>query len=480
MNINPSLEIDWGLLYNKSMCAHVISDVIKDSPAEKAGLKPGERLVSINGEVIEDIFDYQYLGIGEQLTLSLESEDGSQRTAEIIKDEDEDLGLVFDNGLMDDYRHCTNKCIFCFIDQMPPGMRENLYFKDDDSRLSFLQGNYITLTNMSEHNVDRIIKYRLSPINISFQTMNPKLRCMMLNNRFAGEALAKVDRFYEAGILMNGQIVLCKGVNDGDELEYSLKELYKYVPVLESLSVVPVGLSKFREGLYPLEPFNKEDACRVIDKIESWQRKAYEEHGIHFVHASDEWYIMAGRELPEEERYDGYLQLENGVGMLRSIMVEFEDSLREYADLYGKSAGHSLSDRIRNAFKRLPKIKEESITMITGRLAAPYLERMCAQLHAVFPQRDVRVLAIRNDFFGEMITVSGLLTGQDILAQCMEAEAKEELGDKLILPQNVVQADSELLLDDYVVDDLRRKLGKEISVVPNDGYSLLKAMLGIE
>ena len=480
MNINPSLEIDWGLLYNKSMCAHVISDVIKDSPAGKAGVKPGERLVSINGEVIEDIFDYQYLGIGEQLTLSLESEDGSQRTAEINKDEDEDLGLVFDNGLMDDYRHCTNKCIFCFIDQMPPGMRENLYFKDDDSRLSFLQGNYITLTNMSEHNVDRIIKYRLSPINISFQTMNPKLRCMMLNNRFAGEALAKVDRFYEAGILMNGQIVLCKGVNDGDELEYSLKELYKYVPVLESLSVVPVGLSRFREGLYPLEPFNKEDACRVIDKIESWQRKAYEEHGIHFVHASDEWYIMAGRELPEEERYDGYLQLENGVGMLRSIMVEFEDSLREYANLYGKSAGHSLSDRIRNAFKRLPKIKEESITMITGRLAAPYLERMCAQLHAVFPQRDVRVLAIRNDFFGEMITVSGLLTGQDILAQCMEAEAKEELGDKLILPQNVVQADSELLLDDYVVDDLRRKLGKEISVVPNDGYSLLKAMLGIE
>ena len=480
MNINPSLEIDWGLLYNKSMCAHVISDVIKDSPAGKAGLKPGERLVSINGEVIEDIFDYQYLGIGEQLTLSLESEDGSQRTAEIIKDEDEDLGLIFDNGLMDDYRHCTNKCIFCFIDQMPPGMRENLYFKDDDSRLSFLQGNYITLTNMSEHNVDRIIKYRLSPINISFQTMNPKLRCMMLNNRFAGEALAKVDRFYEAGILMNGQIVLCKGVNDGDELEYSLKELYKYVPVLESLSVVPVGLSKFREGLYPLEPFNKEDACRVIDKIESWQRKAYEEHGIHFVHASDEWYIMAGRELPEEERYDGYLQLENGVGMLRSIMVEFEDSLREYADLYGKSAGYSFSDRIKNAFKRLPKIKEESITMITGRLAAPYLERMCAQLHAVFPQRDVRVLAIRNDFFGEMITVSGLLTGQDILAQCMEAEDKEELGDKLILPQNVVQADSELLLDDYVVDDLRRKLGKEISVVPNDGYSLLKAMLGIE
>ena len=459
---------------------HLIKEVLPGSIAAELDIAAGDRLLAINNEIIEDIFDYQFYVEDTYIEILIEKPDGEQWVLEVDKDEDEDLGIIFDNGLMDDYRHCTNKCIFCFIDQMPPGMRENLYFKDDDSRLSFLQGNYITLTNMSEHNVDRIIKYRLSPINISFQTMNPKLRCMMLNNRFAGEALAKVDRFYEAGILMNGQIVLCKGVNDGDELEYSLKELYKYVPVLESLSVVPVGLSKFREGLYPLEPFDKEDACRVIDKIESWQRKAYEEHGIHFVHASDEWYIMAGRELPEEERYDGYLQLENGVGMLRSIMVEFEDSLREYADLYGKSAGHSLSDRIRNAFKRLPRIKEESITMITGRLAAPYLERMCAQLHAVFPQRDVRVLAIRNDFFGEMITVSGLLTGQDILAQCMEAEAKEELGDKLILPQNVVQADSELLLDDYVVDDLRRKLGKEISVVPNDGYSLLKAMLGIE
>ena len=450
------------------------------SPASKAGLDSGWTLVAINGSPVWDVIDYEQLTASSELTLDAKSPDGKRMQLTIYKEEYEPLGLNFESSLMSPVRQCANHCIFCFIDQMPPGMRETLYFKDDDSRLSFLQGNYITLTNMSEHNVDRIIKYRLSPINISFQTMNPKLRCMMLNNRFAGEALAKVDRFYEAGILMNGQIVLCKGVNDGDELEYSLKELYKYVPVLESLSVVPVGLSKFREGLYPLEPFNKEDACRVIAKIESWQRKAYEEHGIHFVHASDEWYIMAGRELPEEERYDGYLQLENGVGMLRSIMVEFEDGLREYADLYGKSAGHSLSDRIRNAFKRLPRIKEESISMITGRLAAPYLERMCAQLHAVFPQRDVRVLAIRNDFFGEMITVSGLLTGHDILAQCMEAEDKEELGDKLILPQNVVQADSELLLDDYVVDDLRRKLGKEISVVPNDGYSLLKAMLGIE
>ena len=218
---------------------------------------------------------------------------------------------------MDQYRHCHNRCIFCFIDQMPPGMRETLYFKDDDSRLSFLQGNYVTLTNMSEHDIERIIKYRLEPINISFQTMNPDLRCRMLHNRFAGESLKKADILYEAGIEMNGQIVLCKGINDGDELEYSIRELTRYLPNLQSVSVVPVGLSKYRDGLEPLEPFGKEDAEAVIDTIERWQEDLYRQYGKHVVHASDEWYLLAGRELPEEERYDGYLQLENGVGMLR-------------------------------------------------------------------------------------------------------------------------------------------------------------------
>ena len=237
------------------------------------------------------------------------------------------MGLEFENSLMDEYRSCRNKCVFCFIDQMPPGMRETLYFKDDDSRLSFLQGNYVTLTNMSDHDIDRIIHYHLAPINISFQTTNPQLRCKMLHNRFAGDIFPKVQRLFEAGIEMNGQIVLCRGLNDGEELERSISDLAKYLPHLKSVSVVPVGLSKYRDGLYPLEPFTKEDAEQVIDTIEAWQTKLFPQYGLHFVHASDEWYLLAERELPEADRYDGYLQLENGVGMLRLLEEEVQEAL---------------------------------------------------------------------------------------------------------------------------------------------------------
>lgn len=277
----------------------------------------GDTLLQINGEEIGDIFDYQYLMQDEYIEVLLQKADGEEWLLEIDKDYGEDLGIEFENGLMDDYRSCHNKCIFCFIDQMPEGMRKTLYFKDDDSRLSFLQGNYVTLTNMSDHDLERIVKYRLSPINISFQTTNPQLRCKMLNNRFAGEALKKADRLYEAGIAMNGQIVLCKGVNDKEELERSISDLTGYLPHLESVSVVPVGLSKYRDGLYPLEPFTEEDAVEVLDTIHRWQDRLYAEYGTHFVHASDEWYLLAGRKLPEAGRYDGYLQLENGVGMLQ-------------------------------------------------------------------------------------------------------------------------------------------------------------------
>ncbi|HBA47553.1 MAG TPA: radical SAM protein, partial [Lachnospiraceae bacterium] len=296
---------------------HMIKKVIPGSIAAELEIEEGDRLISIGGAEIEDIFDYQFLIQDSYIEVLVEKPDGEQWLLEVEKDSDEDLGIEFENGLMDEYHSCRNKCIFCFIDQMPPGMRETLYFKDDDSRLSFLQGNYVTLTNMSDTDIDRICRYHLSPINISFQTMNPGLRCKMLNNRFAGEALKKVDVLYEAGIRMNGQIVLCKGVNDGAELEYSIRQLMKYMPVLESVSVVPVGLTKFREGLYPLEPFEREDAVAVIDMIEKYQQECYGKSGLHFIHASDEWYILAGREMPEEERYDGYLQLENGVGMLR-------------------------------------------------------------------------------------------------------------------------------------------------------------------
>ena len=272
---------------------HIVSAVKPGSIAEEIGLESGDEVLKINNVEIKDILDYMFLVQDEEILLTVLTKQGEVCDVEIEKDADEDLGIVFENDFMDCYRSCKNKCIFCFIDQLPPGMRETLYFKDDDDRLSFLQGNYVTLTNMDDDELNRIIRYRLEPINISFQTMNPELRCKMLNNRFAGEALKKAKKLYDAGIIMNGQIVLCKGYNDRDELEYSLSELYKYLPVLESVSIVPVGLSKHREGLTPLEPFTKEDAKVLIKTVKKWQDKAYEEFGIHFVHASDEWYLLA-------------------------------------------------------------------------------------------------------------------------------------------------------------------------------------------
>ena len=306
---------------------HIVEKVLPGSIAEEMEIIPGDALLEINGHKIEDIFDYQYYTQDEYIEVLVRKPSGEEWLLEIDKGYDEDLGITFENGLMDDYRSCHNKCIFCFIDQMPKGMRDTLYFKDDDSRLSFLQGNYVTLTNMSDEDVDRIIRYNLSPINVSFQTTNPELRCRMLNNRFAGQALEKAWKLAQAGIIMNGQIVLCKGVNDGAELDRSIRDLSAYLPNLESVSVVPVGLSKYRDGLYPLEPFTKEDAQDVLRIIHGWQNKIYPEYGTHFVHASDEWYILAEEELPQEEQYDGYLQLENGVGMLRLLLDEFAEAM---------------------------------------------------------------------------------------------------------------------------------------------------------
>ena len=281
---------------------HIIREVEEGSIARELELEPGDELLSINGKSIEDVFDYHYLVNDEYIVLLVKKANGEEWELEVEKEYEEDLGIVFENSLMDEYRSCSNHCIFCFIDQMPPGMRETLYFKDDDSRLSFLQGNYVTLTNMKDHDIDRIIEYHLAPINISFHTTNPELRCRMLRNRFGGDIFPKVDRLFRAGIEMNGQIVLCKGINDGEELERSLKDLSAYLPHLKSVSVVPVGLSRFREGLYPLESFNKKDACMVIDQIERWQKKLFDKYGLHFAHASDEWYLLAERELPEESR----------------------------------------------------------------------------------------------------------------------------------------------------------------------------------
>jgi putative radical SAM enzyme (TIGR03279 family) len=342
---------------------------------------------------------------------------------------------------------------------MPEGMRETLYFKDDDSRLSFLQGNYVTLTNMSEHDLDRIIKYHLSPINISFQTMNPELRCRMLNNRFAGEALKKVDRLYEAGITMNGQIVLCKGVNDGAELEYSIQQMMKYMPHLESVSVVPVGLSKYREGLYPLEPFTKEDAVNVLKMIHSYQDMIFKEHGTHFIHASDEWYILAGWELPEESVYDGYLQLENGVGMLRLLLDEFQAAMDEL------KARHKEGKVL---------LRERELSMATGRLAYPYIRQMAEEMMKELQGLRIYVYEIRNDFFGEMITVSGLLTGQDIQKQLRG----KKLGERLLLPQNVLRSQEDVFLDDITVSDLEKTLQVKIDIVKSSGYDFVNSVIG--
>ncbi|MBQ2425993.1 MAG: DUF512 domain-containing protein, partial [Lachnospiraceae bacterium] len=370
----------------KKYNGHKITEVAPGSIAEELELEVGDILMTIDGEELEDIFDYNFMTDNESFVMVVKKANGEEWELE-IESGGEDLGLTFENGLMSDYRSCRNKCIFCFIDQMPPGMRDTLYFKDDDSRLSFLQGNYITLTNMSDKDIDRIIKFHLAPINISVQTMKPELRCKMLTNRFAGEALKKLDRLYEAGTEMNGQIVLCKGVNDGKELEYTIEKLAEYAPYMQSVSVVPVGLSKYRDGLYPLEPFTKEDACEVIDMIERWQKKIYEEHQIHFIHASDEWYILAERELPEENRYDGYIQLENGVGMIRLLCEEVMDALDGKED-----------DGVC-----------EELSMATGFLAYPYLKRLIAELEKQYPGRKVHLYPIRNDFFGEMITVAGLI-----------------------------------------------------------------------
>ena len=315
---------------------------------------------------------------------------------------------------------------------------------------------------MSDHDIDRICRYHLSPINISFQTMNPDLRCKMLNNRFAGEALKKVDILNEAGIRMNGQIVLCKGVNDGKELEFSIQKLMEYLPNVESVSVVPVGLSKYRDGLYPLEPFNAQDAGEVIDLIEKYQKICMEKYGTHFIQASDEWYILAGREVPEEERYDGYLQLENGVGMIRLLLDEFHDGLKRRITEKQSGAG-------------LPWEGIREISLATGKLAFPYLKRMSEEVMQEYPGLQIHVYEIVNEFFGEMITVSGLLTGGDIEKQLKG----KKLGDTLYLPRNVLRSGADLFLDDVTVPELEKSLQVPVNIVKSSGYDLVDALLGI-
>ncbi len=431
----------------------MIKGVLQGSIAEELGIEAGDKLIAINDCEIEDVFDYHYWVNDEELSVLIEKPDGEEWELLIEKDCGDDLGIEFEQGLMDEYRSCRNRCMFCFIDQMPEGMRRTLYFKDDDSRLSFLQGNYVTLTNMSDHDIDRIIRYRLEPINISFHTTNPELRCRMLNNRFAGEALLKVDRLFAGEIHMNGQIVLCRGINDGEELERSIRDMAGYLPYLQSVSVVPVGLTKHREGLYPLEPFRQEDAREVLSVIHRWQDRLYEEHGTHFIHAGDEWYILAGEDFPKEERYDGYLQLENGVGMLRLLEDEFDEALRE-------AEGDN-------------KVRE--VSAATGLLAGPYIQKMADRLMAKYPNTKIHVYPIRNDFFGELITVSGLITGKDLIAQLRG----RQIGEKLLLPCNMFRSGEEVFLDDVTLADVEEALQVRADIVKSSGRDFIEAVLTV-
>ncbi len=431
---------------------HIVKEILEGSIAQEMEIEPGDNILAVNDHPIEDIFDYQYLINDEYIELLVRKSDGEEWLLEIDKDYDEDLGIVFENSLMDNYKSCYNKCIFCFIDQNPKGMRDTIYFKDDDSRLSFLQGNYITLTNMKEKDIDRIINYHLAPINISVHTTNPKLRCSMLNNRFAGAILDYIRKFYEAGIPMNGQIVLCKGINDGEELWRTISDLMEFVPVMESLSVVPVGLSDYRDGLFHLEPFNREDACEVIDIIEHFQKKAFEKHGTHFVQASDEWYINAGRNFPEADRYDGFIQLENGVGMVRLLMDEFDE---EWSSIEGDD-------------------REYEVSMVTGVLVYDSIKLLADRIPEKFPNVKVHLYKIINDFFGHRITVTGLLTGGDIRKQL----TGKTLGQRLILPSNTLMADEPKFLDDVTLAELTDALQVDVCIVESSGADFIHAVIG--
>lgn len=443
---------------------HVIKEVYTGSIAEEMGIMPGDMLLKINDNEIEDVFDYRYLIKDEYVEVLIRKAEGEEWLLEIDKEYDDDLGIEFENELMSEYRSCSNKCIFCFIDQMPPGMRDNLYFKDDDSRLSFLQGNYITLTNMSEEDIERIIKMQLAPINISVQTTNPELRCKMLHNRFAGDKLKFLDRLYEGHVEMNGQIVCCKGVNDGEELRRSITDLMKYLPFMRSVSVVPAGISKYRDGLYPIELFTKEEAGQIIDMIESYQKPCYEKYGLHFIHASDELYITAEREFPEEERYDGYIQLENGVGMMRLFRTEFEEALGEAT---------------RGVRYHMQKHKlKRTVTVATGKLAYSTVREFADKLMQAYPGLIIRVFAIRNDFFGETITVTGLITGQDLMAQLKEQQAKGvDLGETLLISAAMLRSGEQVFLDDVTIPQMEEALGLRVVIVESSGQDFVDAIL---
>jgi len=426
-----------------------ITHVAPDSPAF-GRVNPGEHLASINGYPIGDVLDYQFYSYDEVLQLNLRKPSGVWKVVRIQKAPGEDLGLTFSSYLMDQARACVNRCIFCFIDQLPSGLRETLYFKDDDVRLSFLTGNYVSLTNLSEAEIERMITLRVSPINVSIHATDPEVRRMMLGNPNAGRGFDLMKRFAEAGILMNAQIVLCPGVNDGEVLAKTMTDLAALYPALGSVSIVPVGLTKYREGLYPLAPFTKSKALDVISQVETFSAKCLTEHGSRIFFLADELYLQAGIPLPDEEEYEGYPQLENGVGMLRY----FKTTLL--------LAMHSL---------RNPK-SPASFSIATGTSAAPFFQNLLATAGERYGKLNGSIHAIQNDFFGHGVNVAGLITGGDIFAQLRG----RDLGERLLIPRTMLRHGENVFLDDMTVDDLTEKLGIPVIPVETDGESLLHAI----
>lgn len=432
-----------------------ITDVLPRSRAEKAGIIGGDTLISINGREICDVLDYRFYLAEKKITLLLMRGD-DRFEATIIKKEYDDIGLDFETPLMDKKHSCENKCVFCFIDQLPKGMRETLYFKDDDSRLSFLHGNYVTLTNMRDRDIDRIIEMHISPVNVSVHTTNPELRCKMMKNKRAGEVLSYLKRLSDAGIALCCQIVLCKGINDGAELDKTLHDLMELRPALQSVAIVPSGLTKFRNGLYPLEHFTKYDARSVIKQINTYGDWCLSQFGTRLFFPADEFYIKAELPLPSDEFYEDYSQIENGVGMLTDMQTAIDFELQDLSPY--------------SSFKG-----ERKISIATGYAAYEHMLSISKKLEAAFSGLTINVYKIRNDFFGESITVSGLLTAQDIISQLKG----KELGDALLVPSNALRADGEVFLDDMTPNELSEALSVEISVSDNDAPSFICCVLGI-
>jgi putative radical SAM enzyme (TIGR03279 family) len=464
----------------------VIRTVLPDSAAQDAGIEPGDLLLSINGQQVQDIFDYRFLTTDNDLLVEVEKGSGEIWEIEVDKDEYEDLGLEFDDPLISEAKSCTNKCVFCFIDQLPKGMRDTVYFKDDDSRLSFLSGNYITLTNLKDGELERIIRYRMTPVNVSVHTTNPKLRCSMLGNRFAGDILDKIRILTDGGITVNAQIVLCKGLNDGAELDRTLGDLASLYPGIASISVVPVGLTKWREGLYQLEPFDKVASFAVLEQVGRWQQKLLEQTGSRLVYLADEFYIKASAELPDWEEYEDFPQIENGVGLMSMLMHEFHEYLRRHGRKLDKYCSKLDGTRF--------------VSIATGVCAYQFIKQLAQVLEKRYNNLKIEVYPIKNGYFGENVTVTGLLTGGDLHAQLKD----QTLGSELLISRSMLKSGEELFLDDYTVQELETRLGSKIvrgdgscgaiqidgdgscvlrtkvTIVENDGEDLIKKILGMK